>query len=136
MGRRNLDRQADGDGGVMKSGSRRAACLFQLLPQRESAEYSGEFSESALRWRGYERGKAMSRIEEAFQILRSIERCEPQPTASCREAEREYWERRAAQAGSPAEIEHLRRLYSSRPRGALTYNAAHEWQAKEERSDD
>lgn len=55
----------------------------------------------------------MSRIEEAFRILRSIERGEPQPTASHREAEREYWDRKAAQAESPAELERIRTQYMS-----------------------
>ena len=61
----------------------------------------------------------MSRIEEAFRILRSIERGEPQPTASHRQAEREYWEyweRKAAQAESPAELERIRGQYMSKPR--------------------
>lgn len=55
----------------------------------------------------------MSRLEEAFRILRSIERGEPQPTASHRQAEREYWERKAAQAESPAELERIRGQYLS-----------------------
>jgi len=58
----------------------------------------------------------MSRIEEAFRILRSIERGEPQPTESHRQAEREYWERRAAQAESLAELERIRGQYINKPR--------------------
>jgi len=58
----------------------------------------------------------MSRIEEAFRILRSIDRGEPQSTASHREADREYWERRAAQAETLAEIERIRGQYSGKPR--------------------
>lgn len=58
----------------------------------------------------------MSRIEEAFRILRSIELGEPQPTASRRQAEREYWERKAEQAESPAELERIRGQYMSKPR--------------------
>jgi hypothetical protein len=58
----------------------------------------------------------MSRIEEAFMILRSIERGEPQLTASHRQAEREYWERRAAQAETSAELERIRGNYMSKPR--------------------
>lgn len=58
----------------------------------------------------------MSRLELAFEILRSIERGDPQPTALHKLAEQAEWERRASQAETPAELERIRRLYDSRPR--------------------